>query len=95
MGARDEDERAMVEDDWLGAPMHFAGVGRERSTRSRSARFESVSVVTWPSEVRASPRSVATIPKAKTTATSHAPIVSQGCRLLQRARCSVTEVSYY
>lgn len=31
MGARDEDAPEMVEDDWLGAPMYFAGVGRERS----------------------------------------------------------------
>jgi cyclopropane fatty-acyl-phospholipid synthase-like methyltransferase len=31
MGARDEDAPAMVEDDWLGAPMYFAGVGREKS----------------------------------------------------------------
>ena len=31
MGARDEDVPEMVEDDWLGAPMYFAGVGRERS----------------------------------------------------------------
>jgi ubiquinone/menaquinone biosynthesis C-methylase UbiE len=30
MGAGD-DEPEMVEDDWLGAPMYFAGVGRERS----------------------------------------------------------------
>ncbi len=30
MGA-DEDSPEMVEDDWLGAPMYFAGVGRERS----------------------------------------------------------------
>ena len=31
MGARDEDVPEVVEDDWLGAPMYFAGVGRERS----------------------------------------------------------------
>jgi cyclopropane fatty-acyl-phospholipid synthase-like methyltransferase len=31
MGARDEDAPEMVEDDWLGAPMYFAGVGREKS----------------------------------------------------------------
>ena len=31
MGARDEDAPEMVEHDWLGAPMYFAGVGRERS----------------------------------------------------------------
>ena len=33
MGARDEDVPEMVEDDWLGAPMYFAGVGREKSLR--------------------------------------------------------------
>jgi cyclopropane fatty-acyl-phospholipid synthase-like methyltransferase len=31
MGARDEDAPEVVEDDWLGAPMYFAGVGREKS----------------------------------------------------------------
>jgi len=31
MGARDEDAPEMVEDDWLGAPMYFAGVGRDQS----------------------------------------------------------------
>jgi len=31
MGAREEDVPAMVEEDWLGAPMYFAGVGRDRS----------------------------------------------------------------
>jgi cyclopropane fatty-acyl-phospholipid synthase-like methyltransferase len=31
MGARDEDDEPCVEDDWLGAPMYFAGVGRETS----------------------------------------------------------------
>lgn len=31
MGARDDDGPEVVEDDWLGAPMYFAGVGRDRS----------------------------------------------------------------
>lgn len=31
MGARDEDVPDTVEEDWLGAPMYFAGVGRQRS----------------------------------------------------------------
>ncbi len=31
MGARDEDVPEIVEDDWLGAPMYFAGVGRDKS----------------------------------------------------------------
>ena len=41
MGARDDDAPAMVEDDWLGAPMYFAGVGREKSLGwIESAGFE-------------------------------------------------------
>ena len=36
MGAG-EDEGEMVEDDWLGAPMYFAGIGREKSLASLSS----------------------------------------------------------
>jgi cyclopropane fatty-acyl-phospholipid synthase-like methyltransferase len=41
MGARDEDVPEMVEDDWLGAPMYFAGVGRDTSLAAlEAAGFE-------------------------------------------------------
>jgi cyclopropane fatty-acyl-phospholipid synthase-like methyltransferase len=33
MGARDEDAEPCIEEDWLGAPMYFAGVGRQTSLR--------------------------------------------------------------
>jgi ubiquinone/menaquinone biosynthesis C-methylase UbiE len=41
MSASDEDVPDVVEEDWLGAPMYFAGVGRERSLGlMRAAGFE-------------------------------------------------------
>jgi hypothetical protein len=71
-------------------PRSLAVGGKPLSNRA-SARFDSVCAVTSVSVVSASPISMPMIPKATTSVTTQAPIVTQGLRLLARARRSVIE----